>query len=185
MPPTRRSTRSSSTATGSGSTKHQSTLNFKHRVTKPVSSTAKDVKEKETKSPARAKKEIIIPAPEPAPKEEQDEVKEEETNEEVKEVEEKEVKNVRSDPESRAAKVTNAQIEKYWKGIEASRMAKELHRKHGQGLSTEEKVLRYFDVSSQYGVRPFTPPPHPLSFFFLFFFVFFTVGGDFFEELTM
>nr|UTQ10496.1 DNA polymerase delta 4 accessory subunit [Thermochaetoides thermophila] len=151
MPPTRRSTRSSSTATGSGSTKHQSTLNFKHRVTKPVSSTAKDTKEKETKSPARAKKEIIVPAPEPAPKEEQDEVKEEETNEEVKEVEEKEVKNARSDPESRAAKVTNAQIEKYWKGIEASRMAKELHRKHGQGLSTEEKVLRYFDVSSQYG----------------------------------
>jgi hypothetical protein len=55
----------------------------------------------------------------------------------------------KSESELRAEKVSNAAVEKYWKALEAQRIAKRVHQ---EGLSTGEKVLRYFDVSSQYGV---------------------------------
>lgn len=54
--------------------------------------------------------------------------------------------------ERRAERVSKAAVEKYWGGIEKSRLARAVHAKHAEGLSTGEKVLRYFDVSSQYGV---------------------------------
>lgn len=44
--------------------------------------------------------------------------------------------------------MTEAHINKYWKSIEMERMAPRVHQ---EGLSTHEKILRYFDVSSQYG----------------------------------
>lgn len=56
----------------------------------------------------------------------------------------------KSEVELKAEKITKKQIEAYWKGIEAKRIAPRVHQKD---LSTNEKVLRYFDVSSQYGVR--------------------------------
>ncbi|KAG5918014.1 hypothetical protein E4U42_007037, partial [Claviceps africana] len=48
----------------------------------------------------------------------------------------------------RAAEVTDAHINEYWKEIEAERKAPRVHQ---EGLSVHEKVLRCFDVSSQYG----------------------------------
>jgi len=51
--------------------------------------------------------------------------------------------------EEKAAKVTDAQIKKYWREQEAKRVTKRVHQ---EGLSVEEKILRLFDMSSQYGV---------------------------------
>jgi len=71
-----------------------------------------------------------------------------EVKEEVKEPE------VAPEPEKsglelQAEKITDAQIKKYWKSIENQWTTPRLHQ---EGVSQSEKVLRYFDVSSQYGV---------------------------------
>ncbi|KAK3314512.1 DNA polymerase delta, subunit 4-domain-containing protein [Apodospora peruviana] len=138
MPTTRKSTRSSGAATGA----KQSILSFNHRVTKSVPKSAKDS--------------LVKPAPglakEYVPEEpvEVDEI----TSPVESEVEEATTPPVvaeKSDAEVKAARVSDAAIERYWGKIETSRMAKEVHRKHTEGLSTGEKVLRYFDVSSHYG----------------------------------
>ncbi|TVY49697.1 DNA polymerase delta subunit [Lachnellula occidentalis] len=50
--------------------------------------------------------------------------------------------------EERARKVSDAQVRRYWKEREAERRAPRIH----QGdLGVEEKVLRLWDMSSQYG----------------------------------
>jgi len=54
----------------------------------------------------------------------------------------------KSDAELKAAKMSDAAIQKYWRKVEAERMAKRVHQ---EDLTLSEKVLRYFDVSSQYG----------------------------------
>ncbi|KFX92243.1 hypothetical protein O988_07357 [Pseudogymnoascus sp. VKM F-3808] len=52
-------------------------------------------------------------------------------------------------PEEVAAeKVPHSQVLKYWREKEKERVAPRVHQ---EGLSTEEKVLRYFDMCSQYG----------------------------------
>jgi DNA polymerase delta subunit 4 len=51
--------------------------------------------------------------------------------------------------ESRAIKVTNAQIKKYWQAKETERKCPRVHQK---GLDVTEKILREFDMSGQYGV---------------------------------
>jgi DNA polymerase delta subunit 4 len=53
------------------------------------------------------------------------------------------------DEESRARKMTTAQVNKYWRAKEAERMAPRVHQ---QDLSTHEKILREWDMSGQYGV---------------------------------
>jgi len=55
----------------------------------------------------------------------------------------------RKDVEQEAGRVPDTQIRKYWKGKEDERIAPRVHQ---QGLSVNEKVLRHFDLSSQYGV---------------------------------
>jgi len=47
--------------------------------------------------------------------------------------------------------VTDAQIRKYWRERENERTAARVHQEE---LSVEEKVLRLFDMSSQFGVCP-------------------------------
>lgn len=54
-----------------------------------------------------------------------------------------------SPEEERAGRVSEQQIRKYWKEREAERRAPRVHQ---EDLSVEEKVLRLFDMSSQYGV---------------------------------
>ena len=59
------------------------------------------------------------------------------------------VKEERSPEEVKASKVTDAQIKRYWRDRENERKAPRVHQ---ETLSVEEKVLRYWDMSSQYGV---------------------------------
>lgn len=142
MPVTRRSARASAAA-GLASGK-QSTLSFKNKITKSSASSssasAKDKAALLNKVPARTKEVVLPPSPEPEEEETQPEIKAEENKDESK-----------TEVEVRAAKVSDAAVEHYWKQIEELRTAREVHKKHMAGLSTGEKVLRYFDVSSQYG----------------------------------
>ncbi|EXJ78542.1 hypothetical protein A1O1_08943 [Capronia coronata CBS 617.96] len=50
--------------------------------------------------------------------------------------------------ELEAEKVTDSQIKKYWRAEEDSRLAPRVHQ---ETLSLHEKILRHFDLSSQYG----------------------------------
>lgn len=78
------------------------------------------------------------------------------TNDDVKEaVEEKEGEGERTEIEKKALSLPQSAIDRYWLGIDSARMARAVHRKHTEGLTTGEKVLRYFDVSSHYGVSLF------------------------------
>lgn len=194
MPATRKSTRSSSAGAGK-----QSTLSFKHKVTKSIRTGKGGYK-----SPSRAKEYVPEPSPEadddskakhkpkqqpkPKPKQQQQKQPEEEaaaisgSSNENTDAEDVDV-DVRvrvpagrgklapkpavvvqeSAAEREATRVSDAAIERYWAGIEAGRTAKAVHRKHTEGLTTGEKVLRYFDVSSQYGVGfPSISPPAPV-----------------------
>ncbi|KAL2044348.1 hypothetical protein N7G274_003053 [Stereocaulon virgatum] len=54
----------------------------------------------------------------------------------------------RSPVEEKAKKIPEAQIRRYWKAKEDERIAPRVHQ---QGLSLNEKILRHFDLSSQYG----------------------------------
>lgn len=54
-----------------------------------------------------------------------------------------------SEIEQKAAKIPDTQLRKYWIGKEDERIAPRVHQ---QGLSVNEKILRHFDLSSQYGV---------------------------------
>lgn len=132
MPATRKSTRLS--AAGA----KQSTLSFNHRVTKNVVAPGK--KDLVATPSSKLAKEYV-PEPESEP-----------------EVEEIHVEADKSEAEQLAAKISDAAIARYWSGIEAGRRAKVVHRKHVEGLGVGEKVLRYFDVSSQYGVSLFLVP---------------------------
>jgi DNA polymerase delta subunit 4 len=165
MPVTRKSSRSS---TGAGSGKQQ-TLSFKHKVTKSIQSGGK---KDAFKSPSRSKEYIPEPSPEASPASPSpttpatiDGKAEEGTGKEVQIPGNRRLERIedqaqpalvaepKSEAELRAQQITDNAIERYWSGIESSRMARAVHRKHTEGLSTGEKVLRYFDVSSQYGVR--------------------------------
>lgn len=168
MPTTRRSTRSS---TGAGK---QSTLSFKHKVTKAIQTGKEGYK-----SPSRAKEYIPEPTPEPTtakatplktdddddnsqpplnpttPTAAGDDESHATLAVQIKPAPQPAVAAApeKSDAELKAAKITDKAIERYWSDIESSRNARAVHKKHGEGLTTGEKVLRYFDVSSQYGVR--------------------------------
>ncbi|KAF7543050.1 hypothetical protein G7Z17_g11060 [Cylindrodendrum hubeiense] len=149
MPTTRRSIGGARGVPAKG----QSTLlSFSNKVTKSVPKDTKNA----IVSPAVAKVEV----PEPTKEEElatavidEPETKEPE-EEEVEEVEEEEVAPEveavpeKSEAELRAEQITDAQIKKYWKSIEGQWNSPRVHQ---EGLSLQEKVLRYFDVSSQYG----------------------------------
>ncbi|KAH6983097.1 DNA polymerase delta, subunit 4-domain-containing protein [Ilyonectria sp. MPI-CAGE-AT-0026] len=149
MPTTRRSIGGARGVPAKG----QSTLlSFSNKVTKSV---PKDTK-KAIISPAVANVEVpeptkedelatpIIDEPETKETEKQD-VGDEEEDEAVPEIE---VAPKKSEVEVRAEQITDAQIKKYWKSIEGQWSSPRVHQ---EGLSLQEKVLRYFDVSSQYG----------------------------------
>jgi DNA polymerase delta subunit 4 len=62
-----------------------------------------------------------------------------------------ELEKEKTEDEKKAEKVTDAQIRKYWRERENERTAARVHQEE---LSVEEKVLRLFDMSSQFGVCP-------------------------------
>lgn len=96
----------------------------------------------ETQQPKSEEVEDIV-IDEPEVEEPVEVTAEEESEPEVEAVPEK------SDAELRAERISDAQISKYWRGLEAQRKAPRVHQ---EDLTLSEKVLRYFDVSSQYGV---------------------------------
>ncbi|KAG5946044.1 hypothetical protein E4U59_004708 [Claviceps monticola] len=138
MPTTRRST------ARTGSTKGQSTISFTNKVTKPVA--------KNVKSVVATPKTATVDIPE------RTKPIEEKTKEDVNKKDEEESQQSApqletappkiSETKLRAGKLTDAHINKYWKSVERQRKASRVHQ---QGISVNEKVLRYFDVSSQYG----------------------------------
>ncbi|KAI9903183.1 hypothetical protein N3K66_002535 [Trichothecium roseum] len=135
-----------STAASRGPTKGQSVLPFSNKVTKNI---PRDVK-RSVISPAAEKIEKVEPVVEEKPAKNVEEAAAdpaEEAEEEPEEEVEVEVPH-KSEAELKAEKTTDAQIRKYWKGIEKERISFSIHQ---QGQSVNEKVLRYFDVSSQYG----------------------------------
>ena len=157
MPTTRRSTGSAK----SGPAKGQTTLTFSNQITKNVPShTKKEIvstpavakvepvkKEEEEVTDEEPELEDIPVEPKVEFKEEEDVKEEEEEEEEDSFVEEE--PRVKSAEELQAEKITTTQINKYWKQLESERKAPRVHQKD---LIVSEKVLRYFDVSSQYGV---------------------------------
>jgi len=141
LPTTRRST--GGVRARPGPTRGQSTISFSHRVSKPVP--------KEQKKAALTSAIERVEIGKPAKKEEK-EADDTQLNEpaslEIEQAEVKEEPLEESDSAIRAKKISDAQIIKYWKLIEAQRIAPRVHQKD---VSLAEKVLRYFDVSSQYG----------------------------------
>ncbi|KAG8160454.1 hypothetical protein KVR01_009990 [Diaporthe batatas] len=139
MPATRKSARGA--AARAAASKGQSTLSFNHKVTK--SGTTKSGKSDKLSTPTATKVGPERQAQTP-------------TTEDVDEVEVEQPEEVpaaqpevgKSEAELRAENVSDAQINRYWKGVEAARISKRVHQ---EDLSQAEKVLRYFDVSSQYG----------------------------------
>ncbi|KAK1672025.1 DNA polymerase delta [Colletotrichum godetiae] len=143
MPVTRRSTGGGRARPGPA--RGQSTISFSNRVSKPV---PKDTKKAVALSSAIDRLDVA----KPSNKEHKDDVDEIQIEDpatpEAEEVEVKEEVPQKSEAEVRAEKISDAQINKYWKSIEAQRIAPRVH----QGdVSLAERVLRYFDVSSQYG----------------------------------
>lgn len=145
--PARRSSRSAAVARNTALGK-QSTLSFTNRV----------VKSGAAKAPGKdknAEHESPIATPPPS-KLETVELEEEDEEEEA----EVEVVIEKTEAEVRAEKVTDAQIRKYWKGVEEARLARRVHQ---EDVGLGEKVLRYFDISSQYGVSYLQPKCRPFG----------------------
>lgn len=128
MPPTRRARASASGPATKGS---QKTLAFSNtKITKPTSvATSKSLTEPIKPSLGHITPQAAVKAQAAA---EVERIKKERTAEEAK-----------------AEKVTDAQVRKYWREREAERSAPRVHQEE---LSVEEKILRLFDISSQYGV---------------------------------
>ncbi|KAI1372280.1 hypothetical protein F4677DRAFT_432946 [Hypoxylon crocopeplum] len=127
----------------------QATLSFNHRVTKSVPKSGKDLSSKPAKQSPLSKH--ISSAQEPTSEEDDTKVKREEEEVKVKledDVEQPEVKEEKSEAELRADKVTNCQVDQYWRKLERERLTKRVHQ---EDLTLAERVLRYWDVSSQYG----------------------------------
>jgi len=139
MPPTRRSRTSGGPATPGS----QSTLSFgsANKVTKPTAKSATKAKSvlsaslSSTNTPAVAQ-DIDLSTGHVT------------SETAIAEQARSELKKERSEEERRALKVTDAQIRKYWRAREAERRTGRVHQ---EDLSVEEKILRLFDVSSQYG----------------------------------
>ncbi|KAL4741170.1 DNA polymerase delta, subunit 4-domain-containing protein [Aspergillus similis] len=53
-----------------------------------------------------------------------------------------------SEEDKKAAKITRKQLQDYWKAEESKSRGPRVHQ---EGLSLDEKILRHFDLSSQYG----------------------------------
>ena len=150
MPPSRRIASGPTAATRSQAKPGQQKLTFnnKSKVTKPG---AKGPIGKEALSPASKKvlsesvknEELPTPAPTSLPSSEVD----------VVEKVESESENIVEPPnpdDEKALKINKSQLDQYWKKKTEARKAPRVHQ---EMLSTEEKILREFDMDSRFGVR--------------------------------
>jgi len=137
MPATRRSRTTGPVAKGA-----QSTLSFgnKSKVTKPTPATTKS-----------NKKDLIAHVISDDSSQEQiqkSDVGHVSSEAVVKVQAATELAKPRTKEELEAEKVPVAQINRYWRARESERLAARVHQ---EDLSVEEKILRLFDMSSQYG----------------------------------
>ncbi|OAA57447.1 DNA polymerase delta subunit [Niveomyces insectorum RCEF 264] len=171
MPPTTRKTPAHRTPSG-GSSGRQATLSFHHRVTKPAAAkhSAKEAavaalptaKAEEPKKASAAKKDKaeaetqeteteddgkVEQAPTPA-QEDDDSAKTETDTYPVAVNAAPTCSKAEIEAETEAKAVSDAQIRRYWRGIEAQTVHQQVHQ---EGVDVGEKVLRYFDVSSHFG----------------------------------
>lgn len=137
MPPTRRSR----TSGGPAPKGAQKTLSFGNKVTKS-STTSSNLKDKSQLVSSRSSDVVGHVTSEAA-------VRQQAAVEVARVQKQEDV----SPEEERAGRVSEQQIRKYWKEREAERRAPRVHQ---EDLSVEEKVLRLFDMSSQYGVSNFS-----------------------------
>lgn len=152
MPTTRRSSGNAARRT----TGRQATLSFNHRVTKPAGPKSTKDLVSATKPAKQSPLAKHVSSAQPESTDEEDVKKEEDDVEEAKiKVEEEPLVEVKHEPEAkseaelRAEKVPGRQIDQYWRKLERERTSKRVHQ---EDLTQAEKILRYWDVSSQYGV---------------------------------
>jgi DNA polymerase delta subunit 4 len=146
MPTTRR--RGGNTA---ASRSGQSTLSFggKSRVTKPSATSTRSQKTKDLE-PISAAVSSTEEVPDPdqvpvAPSEpSQPHVAELAVRQQARE----EIQQPLSEEDQKAIKITEQELQRYWKKEEQTRKAPRVHQ---EDLSLHEKILRHFDLSSQYG----------------------------------
>lgn len=143
MPATRRSSR----AAAAKGMARQSTLSFNNRVSKAGASKVSAKEAAAAAAPSKESKRVVEPSDQVEVEAQKPEVLGDDAEETGEQVAQAEVP--RSPAELRADRVTDAQIKKYWREVEAVRIARRVHQ---EDLSLAEKVLRYFDISSQYGV---------------------------------
>jgi len=143
----------------------QSTLSFNNRVTKSGTQLQRDEQTASAKKLAHLEEtinqeETEIAEVKPSPKSTQvkPETEDEEGEDTIVEEEpepskagaRRKVRTVKGkdDRELAAEKVTDPQLKKYWQKEENARLAPRVHQ---QSLPLHEKILRHFDLSSQYG----------------------------------
>ncbi|KAK2794410.1 hypothetical protein FQN51_000853 [Onygenales sp. PD_10] len=171
MPPTRRrSGGPNTTSTGPG---NQSTLSFggQSRISKPTTTTThtgkktsattvtqlRQQRQRSTSGGSASASASASPAPEPVPAPVPAEIEPEQcalpassrSDEVVREQARVELKGRERDAvEGLAEGVSEEEIEGYWEREEAGRIAPRVHQEH---LTRNEKILRHFDLSNQYG----------------------------------
>ncbi|KAK0109779.1 hypothetical protein ONS95_002455 [Cadophora gregata] len=158
MPPARRSR----TSSGPAAKGAQKTLSFGNKVTKPTTAVpyGKDISSPKAHLLKNSIKQEAEAEPEPKKELVAEEVKAEldtghvDSSAAVSQQAKAEiVAQAQGDGKSedviKAEKVTDAQVKKYWREREGERRTKRVHQEE---LGVEEKILRLFDMSSQYGV---------------------------------
>ncbi|KAK0110592.1 hypothetical protein ONS96_002195 [Cadophora gregata f. sp. sojae] len=157
MPPARRSR----TSSGPAAKGAQKTLSFGNKVTKPTTAVpyGKDISSPKAHLLKNSIKQEAEAEPEPKKELVAEEVKAEldtghvDSSAAVSQQAKAEiVAQAQGDGKSedviKAEKVTDAQVKKYWREREGERRTKRVHQEE---LGVEEKILRLFDMSSQYG----------------------------------
>ena len=165
------------TSSGPVSKSSQSTLSFnnKNRITKPISAPSKDLKSSKPKTDPviveplvsnREKTSVAIAND--APQISAQDIETEPTTAEaaiLQQAEQEKQRIVKAEEptaeEKQAREVSDAKIKAYWREKERQSKAPRVHQ---QDLSLEEKVLREWDVSGDYGVRrSFLSYQYPIS----------------------
>ncbi|EAW16285.1 putative DNA polymerase delta subunit 4 [Aspergillus fischeri NRRL 181] len=146
MPTTRR--RGGNTA---ASRSGQSTLSFggKSRVTKPSATSTRSQKTKHLEPISAA-----VSSTEEVPDADQVPVAPSEPSQPhvaelaVRQQAREEIQQPLSEEDQKAIRITEQELQRYWKKEEQTRKAPRVHQ---EDLSLHEKILRHFDLSSQYG----------------------------------
>lgn len=150
----------------------QSILSFQTRVTKAIPKSGKEVvtstsKEDQIEPVVKEDEETVKLEPEELGQQKADEEAEDEEEDileqhgkthdhgakihesDLKEKDEEIEDEERDTIEARAMKIPETAISRYWLAVQKERISQAVHQ---EGLDIGEKILRYFDLSSQYGV---------------------------------